>query len=306
MTAAIGTARLKTCFISAPAGAPLKTLRSALESRAIRVLVPQDLEVGSDLASEIQKQISLADLIIGILTSDRQSRGVLFQLGQAYALGRRIVIITRPKSGPLPFTLHQVLVLRIDLRNRDAIGFALDRLLSAPDHQSERIAISQRKELAGLGAKADFLLSTLNRSLVASDRRAVQNVVEDVLRSSGVDVVVTSPSSDTGADFAIWSDVLEPFVGNPLLVEIKGSIRGKNEAKRALRQLSSYLDASSSRWGLLLYGEGDPDTERRLWSGGPPNVLVLSLRSLIESLRTRAFPELIRDLRNLRVHGSSS
>ena len=130
-------------------------------------------------------------------------------------------------------------------------------------------------------------------------------VVADALRSSGTDVVVTSPSHDVGVDLAVWSDVLEPFVGNPLLIEVKGRIRGKTEAKQVLRQLASYVSASGSQWGLLLYGDG-PDIGGQPSASTFPNVLVLSLRSLLENLRTRAFPELIRDLRNRRVHGASS
>ena len=114
-----------------------------------------------------------------------------------------------------------------------------------------------------------------------------------------------SQRHDTGADLAVWSDVLEPFVGNPLLVEVKARIRGKTDATRAVRQLASYVGASGSRWALLLFGEG-PDPEGSAWVNSPPNVLVLSLRSLLETLRTRAFPEVVRDLRNRRVHGSSS
>ena len=60
-----GIMAMKTCFISAPAGAPLGVLRAAIESRGLRVLVPQDLTAGSDWASEIQKQLSQADIVIG-------------------------------------------------------------------------------------------------------------------------------------------------------------------------------------------------------------------------------------------------
>jgi hypothetical protein len=117
---------VKTCFIAAPAGVDLTGLRKALEARGLRVLVPQDLMVGADWASEIQKELSRADLVVGVLPSERQSPWVLFELGQASALGRRIVLITSPKAEPIPFSLHQFVVLRIDLTNIEAIGFALD------------------------------------------------------------------------------------------------------------------------------------------------------------------------------------
>lgn len=304
MRTSSGTSALKTCFISAPAGAPLGVLRASLESRGLRVLVPHDLAVGTDWASEIQKQLSQADLVIGVLTSERQSPWVLFELGQASVFGRRIVLITSPNADPIPFALHQFLVLRIDLDNQEAIGFALDQLLSAPD-RTTRSPTPQPTPFAGLGAKTDDLIAVLDRSLASSDWQSIEQVVADALRSSGADVVVTSPTRDVGADFAVWSDVLEPFVGNPLIVEVKTRIRGRADADRAVRQLASYLGASGSRWALLLYGDG-PDPDGQAWSGSPPNVLVLSLRSLLEALRTRAFPELVRDLRNRRVHGSSS
>jgi len=304
MTTSNGTSALKTCFISAPAGAQLGVLRASLESRGLRVLVPHDLALGSDWASEIQKQLSQAGLVIGVLTSERQSPWVLFELGQASVLGCQIILITPPKADHFPFALHQFLVLRIELDNEEAIGFALDQLLSAPD-RPKRGPAQQSTPLAGLGTKADHLMAALERSLAASDWRSIKQVVADALRSSGADVVVTSPTPDVGADFAVWSDVLEPFIGNPLLVEVKARVRGKAEANSAFRQLTSYLGASGSRWALLLYGDG-PDPEGLAWAGSPPNVLVLPLRSLFEALRTRSFPELVRDLRNRRVHGASS
>lgn len=304
MTTAERPAATKRCFISAPAGAPLNVLRASLESRGLRVLVPHDLAVGYDWATQIQKQLSQADLVIGVLTSERQSPWVLFELGQASALGRRIVLITSPDADPIPFALHEFLVLRIDLDNKEAIGWALDQVLSAPE-RPERAPALQRSRLTGLGSKADHLIALLDRSLASGDGHSIEKVVVDALRASGADVVVASRKRDAGADFAVWSDVLEPFVGNPLLIEVKARIRGKADAHRVLQQLSSYLGASGSRWALLLYGDG-PGPENQVWSEGPPNVLVLSLRSLLESLRTRAFPELVRDLRNQRVHGSSS
>jgi TIR domain len=298
------TSAIKRCFIAAPVGARLDELRTALESRGVRVLVPHELAVGTDWASEIQKQILQADLVVGVLTSERESPWVLFELGQASALGRRILLITSPDAERIPFALHQLLVLRIDLDNREAIEFALDQVLSAPQ-QPRREPIQKSIQMAGLGSKADELIAVLEQSLASNDWLSIEHVVADALRSSGTDVVVTSPARDVGADFAVWSDVLEPFVGNPLLVEVKTKIRDRASARSAIIQITKYLGESGSRWALLLYGDG-PSSDDPAWWGGPPNVLIISLRSLLEALRTQAFPELVRDLRNRRVHGSIS
>jgi SNF2 family DNA or RNA helicase len=99
-----------------------------------------------------------------------------------------------------------------------------------------------------------------------------------------------------------WSQELsEKFGFRPAVVQ--PSNLGWLEREHAMRQPASFLEASGSRWVLLLYGEG-PNPENREWQEGPPNVLVLSLRSFLEDVRTRAFPELVRDLRNRRVYGA--
>ena len=138
--------------------------------------------------------------------------------------------------------------------------------------------------------------------LAAKHWRSIEGLVADALRDSGADLVVASPNGDLGADIAVWSDVLEPFVGNPLLVEVKGAVKGKTDVSRAMWQLAEYVGASGSRWGVLLYGVG-PEFDEEIFVASPPNILVLSIRSLLERLRQQAFPELIRDLRNRRVHG---
>lgn len=295
------TTASKTCFIAAPAGANLAVLRATLEERGLRVLVPSDLEVGVDWASEIQKQLSLTDLVIGVISANQNSSWVLFELGQASALGRRIILIASPKAEPIPFALHQFLVLRTEIDNADAIGFALDQVLSAP-----AVAIRERaspsKALTGLGEKADEFIERLDRDLVAKRWRSIEELVADALRASGTDLVVTSPSGDLGADIAVWSDVLEPFVGNPLLIEVKGAIKSKADLTRATVQLAKYVGASGSRWGILLYGAG-PEFDDEVFAASPPNVLALSIQSLLERLRLHAFPEVVRDMRNRRVHG---
>jgi hypothetical protein len=294
---------LKSCFISAPAGTQLHALRASLKSRGLRVLVPQDLASGNDWATEIQKQLSQADIVIGVITSDRESPWVLFELGQAFALGRRIILISTEKVDSIPFASRNLVILRIDLDNQKAIDFALDQLLAAPSRPKDSTAPHLKPTLKALGSDVDNLMLALDQALTGHSGLAFERVVADALRSSGTDVIVASFESDIGADFAVWSDVLEPFVGNPLLIEVKARIRGKGEASLVMRQLSSYLGQSGARWALLLYGDG-PDNDEVAWPEVPSNVLLLSLRSLLESLRTRSFPEVVRDLRNQRVHGA--
>jgi len=295
---------VKTCLISAPARADLSVLRTVLEARGLRVFVPQDMAVGTDWTLEIRNRVLAADLIIGILTADRQSQWVLFELGQAAALGRRIVLVVSPKADPIPFALSQFVVLRTDLDNATALGFTLDQVLSAPQ-PSHRKRRTQSKPSLEFGRKSNEHANAFEQLVAAQDWRLLDPMVGEVLRSSGADVVVTAPDRDWGVDYAVWSDALESFVGNPLLIEVKAILKGRNDAIHAARKLSSNLDSAGASWGLLLYGDG-PDQTPELTASEFPNVLVLSVRSLLAQLSAQTFPEVVRDLRNQRVHGAIS
>ena len=277
---------IKTCYVSAPGGVSLEVLRQSLLSHDIRPLIPEELSLGTDLASETQRQLAQADLVIGVLPIGRQSPWVLFELGQAFALGRRILLIASPKSEGIPFALQRLLVLRIEPNNREAIDFALDQILSAPP---EKPPEQHRKPFYpnALGKQADVFIARLDRGLQSGSEHELLKVLADALQSSGVDAVVEHSVQERGVDIAVWSDVLEPFVGNPLIIEIKRSIPDKRIATTAFEQVSFYLGESGSRWALLLYGEGPPPDDQ-VWSRCPPNVLIMPMRTLLEALRTRS------------------
>jgi hypothetical protein len=292
---------VKTCFVSAPSGLKLGTLRESLLAHGIRPLIPEELTAGTDWASEIQRQMLEADLVIGVLPGNKQAPSVLFELGQAWALRKRILLIASPKAEWLPFPLKRVLVLRVDVRNRQALDFALEQFLSAPtDREPERARVPFERK--ALGPQSDVLLERLEQWRDVGDARTLERIVSDALRDAGSDFVVESPEHERGADLAVWSDVLQPFVGNPLLVEVKSRVQDKASAKQAGEQLTVYLAESGARWGLLLYGDG-PASTGPVWASTPPNVIALSVSELLEALRGRSFPEVIRDLRNERVHG---
>lgn len=269
--------------------------------RGINVVVPDDLYPGANWSEWISRKISDVDLVIGVLTSERRSQWVLFELGQAAAFGRQIVLIAPPKLAMVPSHLKRFLVIRTTLKNRDAIDFALDQLLASPERPPKRkppVASSPPK----LGADADPIIARLTVAIETKDYREVEKTVAEALRDSGVEIVSEASNPDLGADIAVWSDALQPFVGNPLLIEVKSRFHGPDELRRAANQLSEAVASRGAIWGLLLYGEG-PQNFASSQKGVPPTILVYSIVDLIEQLRTRSFAEVIRDLRNQRVHG---
>jgi hypothetical protein len=290
------TSQIRNCFITAPAGSNLDVLSDALRQRAIHVVVPEQLPLDLDLETEITEVIRNVDLVIGVLTRERRSEWTLFELGQAWALGKRVLLFAPPNTSHLPSTLRRFLTVRANLSNREAIEFALDQLLAAPEPTQGRAR--PRSEKAPLGASADRYLQGSLPMIADVNPFALERLVADGLKESGVDVLSTSQDRNGGADLAIWSDALQTFVGNPLLVEIKSKISGYRQGTDAALQLARHVAAAGGVWGLLLYGSGPPELKSL-----PPNILALTIEALFSRLKTESFDDIVRDLRNRRVHG---
>ncbi len=232
---------------------------------------------GSSWSAEISSILSEVDFVIGVLTRARSSDSVLFELGQAWTLGRQIVLFAPPKFTAVRFDLQRFLIIRTSLTNREAISFALDQLLAAPA-RDRKLTGSRKLETHSLGEGVNDLLREVLDATAARQGQRLEELAARVIRESGVDVISEAPNISESADLAIWSDALQPLVGNPLLVEIKLRILGSEDVRQAVQQLSAAISSSGATWGLLLYGEGPEN--KSAWKSLPPNVLVMSLPTL--------------------------
>jgi hypothetical protein len=160
-------------------------------------------------------------------------------------------------------------MVRGSLRNRKAISFALDQVLASPP-PPVRSSESKQAEKAVLGVHADRLLRELRPAMETQDWRRIESLAAEALRLGGIDEISEGTASNQRVDLAVWSDALQPIMGNPLLVEVKGSLQDEDQASKAARQLSAATAAAGTGWGLLLH-VGDA----RFRFPTPPNVLVL-------------------------------
>lgn len=290
--------KINTCFISASVGANLSVLSDELQKRAIDVVIPDQFEAGFLQASQAHQMWSNIDLVIGVITRERRSDWVLFELGQAWAQNKQILLIMPPRGIVLPIELRHLMTVRSGLVNREAIGFALDQLIAAP----QRTTLPRRVPAIsnGLGAQADHFIVRARQAISEGRGQDLEFVIADAIRASGVEII-SSDKGERGPDFAIWDDELQPFLGNPVLVEIKTSIQ-----KQSLRYISSKLAgqvfSSGTKWGLVIYGSAS-DANEALPSV-VPNILAISTDALLQQLRHKSFADVIRQLRNERVHGA--
>ncbi|CAN7680752.1 hypothetical protein LJR235_005378 [Pararhizobium sp. LjRoot235] len=292
--------RVATCYISAPAGANLDVIRSVLIDNNIDILVPDELREGTDWASDAASMIRQADLVIGVLTQERRSQWVLLELGMALGVQKRILLIAPPKSF-VPPQIQGLITLRIALSNREALSFTLEQLLAAPAPTQKSLPTPVHNK-SGLGQRASTYLSQINQRIADSEFASVERIVADALRESGLEAVSESKHNDRRFDIAVWSDELQPFVGNPLLIEVRGQWRDADREKSMLRSFQMQTLKAGARWGLLIHG-GDKEIPQRVLASVAPTILTISIEALFSNLSTRSFARIVSDLRNDRVHG---
>lgn len=292
----------RTAFIAASAGTPLTVLKDVLLKRGLTPVTTADFVIGADWLHQLTTTIRSADLVIGVLAPDRSGSGVMFELGQAFALHRRVVLVAPPGSGPLPFDVRSLPVVTASAEQRDALEFTIDLILAAPQ-TSARGPTPVTDARAAFGSDIGSLRKAAAHALATRDGLRFEMAVADTLRASGVEVVAASSQHDMGADLAVWADSLEPFVGNPLLIEVKTRLRDRAEIERVSQQLLGHLARTPGRWGAIIYGEGPPPGDIA-WRSCPMNLLPLAFDDLLSAINGGSFPEFIRKLRNQRVHGT--
>jgi len=128
-----------------------------------------------------------------------------------------------------------------------------------------------------------------------------QWILADAFRSAGIRAIREPREGSAEADFVVWDRDLEPFVGAPLLVEVVGGRWSDRRLSLKVRQLSEYLSQlPSRRWALLVLAGASSETPSLAIEHEP--VLVISLKELLSRLQGESFVDIVRMLRNERVH----
>ncbi|HVB20650.1 MAG TPA: hypothetical protein VNG51_01715 [Ktedonobacteraceae bacterium] len=297
----------RRCYISAPLNTDLKALEKLLRERQIEPILSADLSSEAiTLLGEIVNVIATADLFVAILHEVQKNANVYLELGIALGVGCRILLIAPPDK-PLMVDIAELPAVRTDITNYEAIGLMLDQVLLSPPRKltaQPRIPVSQKGQ--PIGDFADELQKQLS---AFSDRgREVEMVqlVREILEKSGYSPITTNPllESDKRADIVVWSEEFGPWIGNPLLIEVK-KVVGRKDWKGIVDQVLNYLQVSQTRSALILYAK-TADTPEISPSISPPNIFFLDIQQLLTAMRTKSFAKVMIDLRNHRVHGKDT
>jgi hypothetical protein len=107
-----------------------------------------------------------------------------------------------------------------------------------------------------------------------------------------------------GIGFQVGQDKQQPILGRRQRIVLIGGIpAGRMDVHQALAQLTHDVNAAGASWGLLLYIHGPDPSRIAVEVQQAASIIALSVDELLEGLRTSSFFDIIRDLRNKKVHG---
>lgn len=299
--------KARTCFLAAPINIDLKAIEELLVARQIQPIVSADLSsTASTFLEGVVNAISNADLFIAVLSSEQHNNNVYIELGIAIAKESRILILA-PLDVPLTLDIAEIPAIRTDVTNRNAINFMLDQVLVAPPRKYRpQLSVSTPQKGQPIGELANELLEKLDAPREQIREDEIIQLVMLALQKSGSSTIANNPLLGDSkftrrADLIVWSDEFGPWIGNPLIIEVKRTLTGHNY-NNTVQQVLGYLQLSQTRSALILYANMTPSIGN-LSPLYPPNIFFLDVHDLLSAMRTKSFAQVMIDLRNRLVHG---
>lgn len=280
-------------FVSASHDTALGPLLQGLRQAGVDAFVTSDVaDLGGDLIQSARSAIDAADLVLVVLTKQPASNP-FFEAGMAAALGKRLILITEPGATLSP-DLREFVIVQSSIDDPAPVIAAVQEVARRPLQPSFSRAKATEHALGD--DAAEQLLRELDPQF--PDEASAMRVLSDAIRASG-GISVEGAHSEARWDIGVWSDDLAAIGGNPLVIEIKRRLD-----TTAVDQLRRHMARQNSWLGLVVYLEEPTDAAMlRAIPGAWFPVLVISLRDLLNQLRSRSFAQVVQSLRNRAVHG---
>lgn len=289
----------KTCFITAPAGVDLEPLEKILENNSIQPIRPLETSsLGLSISDSISEAIGKADMVIAVLPKDKSLENIFFQIGIAFAKRKPLLLISEAPS-VLPVELSSIFYLRSDFTNIEGLEPSISQFI-AKSGRRQRPRTVPTSKTEPIGDRARILKELLEEKSRGSEQ--LEDFVVELFKEAGASVAKEPISRYEGADFAFWLDDLESVTGNPVLAEVKRHLRHRSDILRTTNQVSTYLNRTSGRFALVLYGEGI-SSETAQSESGSFQILFFRLPDFIDDLERSTLGEVIKSRRNTVIHG---
>jgi hypothetical protein len=292
--------RVTLAYLSAPPGVDTRPLRRAFEAKGVQAFSPDQLDLPGLLSDVLREAMGRADLVVAVVDPTSSSNFVFYEIGYAQGMGKPAFIFLSGDASPSVWISSGTPYFTFDLDNPSAFDFAVQQILAIGRH-GPASPPNPAKRSHPIGDRADDLLARLRDEGEGAKERVLGEVVARAIRESGV-TSMESGEPDLGVDFVVWSEDLSPWVGNPIAIELRQKLRDGADVSAGVGHLTQAMGRRRIPWGLLIHGRSPLDVGNAI---AVPNILSISAEDLVQRLRTMSFGELVRRLRNQRVHGGS-
>jgi hypothetical protein len=248
----------------------------------------------------IKDGLTKADLVVAVVDpSSALSNFVFFEMGYAINMGKPTAVLLTGEAVS-PFWVNTgIPYFRYSPENPVGIDFVVQQILSIPHHKPAPAI--QLKQTTPLGDKVQKYLSYLDQVEQTMTEEELTVLIREAIQASGVSSVAGERDIHN-LDLAVWSDDFIPWVGNPLAIELRRELHSGSDVSKATKRMAEQMLRGSFTFGLLIYLRSGVDVESMISS---PLIAAISVKNLLEMLRTSSFGDIVRQLRNQRVHGTS-
>lgn len=299
----------RSVFISYTGDQPVVAISQAIEDRGFSPFSSFDVPAGHSHLSALQEALGRAQFAVFLIGGQDEALNASVELGVALAVGLPLLIVA-DHDVQLPEVAAGLPVVRSELGDRVVLNAALGAIqdLARPDDDPAEAAKSPT-----LGHRSTDLLARIDR--LSGEPRCIdgrrtglpevdaQEILATAFREADLRVVAEPSGQFSRADFVVWDKSLEPFMAAPLLVEVVGGGWSLRRLDLKIRQLDEYVrQLPPGRWAMLVLSEDPVDPESLRDLVAEHRVLVIGLPALLERMRDERFADVVRMLRNQRVH----
>jgi hypothetical protein len=269
-----------------------------LKSHNIEVYDSQtDLKIGSSLQESIRQAV--ADCDFAFIVCSKPNTNLAFETGLAVALRKPIFVVMAPNMDFQDYLFDSTYVTALpDEINRILFGFEL----FLRNIQTARLHKIRKTPMYYGGGEPiplnDFAKEF--KEIKWSGKGDYETLVRHILEAYKLTVVQDITTSwDLFADFSIWSDELEPYLNNPILVEVK-AVLDPGILQEELLHIGDVRKKTPTSSFLIFYGDLKNLDRKDL----PQSLkcLFIDIADLVMNLQTKSFGEAVIQIRNSIAH----
>lgn len=287
------------CFISHSFDSEISQVKEALYSLNVEIVNNQFLSGGLTIQELIKKKIKESDFILGVI--DSKNENVLFELGIAYALNKKIFLIT-DKDFKSPTFLDGVMQFQTNYKH-DTTLLKLSLKNYIQDLESRQRSKKRKSKSETLTSEeiTKYKEKIQNLRSIKSEVQLIEFLTNFLTKINVKAVSELKIAKGKRVDIAISSDHLSDYFGNPIIIEVKRGNLNKHRISGAIEQLQLYMMKSEAKIGILLYF--DESGKRINWEvKNSVNIIILDIEDFVNGIIESGFDRFLIDSRNRLVH----